>query len=38
LRKPNAIFVWSAADADNNKTIDFDDIAAIVDIIIPKKL
>ena len=37
LRKPNAIFIRWAADLDNNNTIDFDDIAAIVDMIIPKK-
>lgn len=37
LRKPNAVFVRWAADVDNNNKIDFDDIAAIIDIIIPKQ-
>ena len=37
LKKPNAVFVRWAADVDNNNKIDFDDIAAIIDIIIPKQ-
>jgi|GEM_PF-5580681 len=37
LKKPNAVFIRWAADLDNNNMIDFDDIAAIVDMIIPKK-
>lgn len=37
LKKPNTVFIRWAADLDNNNMIDFDDIAAIVDMIIPKK-